>query len=72
MPPITSNGVSLAEHCADLLGADDCLMTQEEAEAMAHGIPNCRLAVVPNANHYTVLLGGNPVVRRELRAFLDA
>jgi len=53
-----------------LLRSDDCLMTQEEAEAMAHAIPNCRLVVVPAANHYTVLLGENPVVTRELRAFL--
>ena len=55
-----------------LLRSDDCLMTQEEAEAMAHAIPNCRLVVVPAANHYTVLLGENPVVTRELRAFLAA
>jgi pimeloyl-ACP methyl ester carboxylesterase len=53
-----------------LLRADDCLMTQEEAEAMAHAIPDCRLVVVPNTNHYTVVLGENPVVTRELRAFL--
>ena len=53
-----------------LLTATDCLMTQEEAEAMAHAIPNCRLVVVPTTNHYTVLLGENPVVTRELRAFL--
>jgi len=55
-----------------LLRSDDCLMTQEEAEAMARAIPNCRLVVVPAANHYTVLLGENPVVTRELRAFLAA
>jgi pimeloyl-ACP methyl ester carboxylesterase len=54
-----------------LLRADDCLMTQEEAEAMAHAIPDCRLVVVPDTNHYTVVLGENPVVGRELRAFLD-
>lgn len=53
-----------------LLRADDCLMTQEEAEAMAHAIPDCRLVVVPGTNHYTVVLGEHPVVRRELRAFL--
>ena len=55
-----------------LLRSDDCLMTQEEAEAMAHAIPNCRLVVVPATNHYTVLLGENPIVTRELRAFLAA
>jgi pimeloyl-ACP methyl ester carboxylesterase len=54
-----------------LLRADDCLMTQEEAEAMAHAIPDCRLVVVPHTNHYTVVLGENPVVARALRAFLD-
>ena len=53
-----------------LVRSDDCLMTQEEAKAMAHAIPNCRLVVVPHTNHYTVLLGENPVVTRELRAFL--
>jgi pimeloyl-ACP methyl ester carboxylesterase len=53
-----------------LLGADDCLMTQEEAEAMAHAIPRCRLVVVPGTNHYTVLLGEDPLVAQELAAFL--
>jgi pimeloyl-ACP methyl ester carboxylesterase len=53
-----------------LLAADDCLMTQEEAEAMAHAIPDCRLVVVPGTNHYTILLGDDPLVRRELAAFL--
>lgn len=53
-----------------LLRADDCLMTQEEAEAMAHAIPDCRLVVVPDTNHYTVVLGEHPVVKLELRAFL--
>ncbi len=54
-----------------LLRADDCLMTQEEAEAMAHAIPDCRLVVVPRTNHYTVVLGQHPVVARALREFLD-
>ena len=47
-------------------------MTQEEAEAMAHAIPSCRLVVVPNTNHYTVVLGEHPAVTRELAAFLAA
>lgn len=55
-----------------LLTATDCLMTQEEAEAMAHAIPRCRLVVVPGTNHYTILLGDNQLVRRELAAFLAA
>jgi pimeloyl-ACP methyl ester carboxylesterase len=55
-----------------LLRAEDCLMTQEEAEAMAHAIPSCRLVVVPNTNHYTVVLGEHPAVARELAAFLAA
>jgi pimeloyl-ACP methyl ester carboxylesterase len=54
-----------------LLRADDCLMTQEEAEAMTHAIPDCRLVVVPHTNHYTVVLGEHPVVARALREFLD-
>jgi pimeloyl-ACP methyl ester carboxylesterase len=53
-----------------LLRDDDCLMTQEEAEAMAHAIPRCRLVVVPATNHYTVLLGAHPVAIREIRDFL--
>ena len=55
-----------------LLTATDCLMTQEEAEAMAHAIPDCRLVVIPGTNHYTIVLGDNPVATRELRAFLAA
>ena len=55
-----------------LLTATDCLMTQEEAEAMAHAIPRCTLVVVPGTNHYTIVLGDNPVATRELRAFLAA
>ncbi|MBI1737375.1 MAG: alpha/beta hydrolase [Candidatus Rokubacteria bacterium] len=53
-----------------LLRADDCLMTQEEAEAMARAIPRCRLVVVPGTNHYTILLGENPLVAAEVGAFL--
>jgi pimeloyl-ACP methyl ester carboxylesterase len=55
-----------------LLTATDCLMTQEEAEALAHAIPRSRLVVVPGTNHYTVLLGQNPKVKRALHAFLRA
>jgi hypothetical protein len=53
-----------------LLHADDCVVTQAEAEAMARAIPRCRLVVVPGSNHYSILLGDNPVVRRETLAFL--
>jgi len=52
-----------------LLGATDCLMTREEAEAMAHAIPRCRLVTVPGTNHYTILLSDHPLVASELRAF---
>jgi len=55
-----------------LLTANDCLMTEEEALAMAHAIPKSRLVVVPNANHYTVLLGQHAKVRTALRSFLKA
>jgi len=55
-----------------LLTATDCLMTQEEAQAMAHAIPKSRLVVVPNTNHYTVLMGHNPKVKTALRRFLTA
>jgi pimeloyl-ACP methyl ester carboxylesterase len=53
-----------------LLTPTDCLMTQEEAEAMAQAIPRSKLAVVPGTNHYTVLLGQNAKVKTALRAFL--
>ena len=54
-----------------LLGETDCLMTQDEAEAVRHAIPRCTLVVVPGTNHYTILLGDNPLVQRALRSFLD-
>lgn len=53
-----------------LLTPTDCLMTQEEADAMAHAIPRAKLVVVPGTNHYTVLLGQHPKVKTALRAFL--
>jgi pimeloyl-ACP methyl ester carboxylesterase len=53
-----------------LLRDDDCLMTQAEAEAMAHAIPRCRLVVVPGTNHYTILLGAVGRARDEIGAFL--
>ena len=53
-----------------LLTATDCLMTQEEAEAMAEAIPKSRVVVVPKTNHYTVLLGKNPKTRQAIRKFL--
>jgi hypothetical protein len=55
-----------------LLTATDCLMTQEEAEAMTRAIPDCRLVVVPSTNHYTIVLGDDAVVKREISAFLRA
>lgn len=53
-----------------LLRDDDCLMTQEEADAMAHALPDCHLVVVPGTNHYTIRLAGHPVVAREVTTFL--
>lgn len=53
-----------------LLTAEDCLMTQDEAEAMARAIPRCRLAVVPGTNHYTILLGDHELATREVLGFL--
>lgn len=53
-----------------LLTPTDCLMTQEEAEALAHAVPRAKLVVVPRTNHYTVLLGDHPKVKAALRAFL--
>ncbi len=55
-----------------LLTASDSLMTEEEARAMAHAIPKSRLVVVPNTNHYTVLLGQHPKVKAALRSSLKA
>ncbi|MBI2460562.1 MAG: alpha/beta hydrolase [Candidatus Rokubacteria bacterium] len=53
-----------------ILGATDCLMTQEEAEALLHAIPRSRLVVVPDTNHYTILLGANPALPKAVREFL--
>lgn len=53
-----------------LLTATDCVMTQEEARAMAHAIPQSKLVVVPHTNHYTVLMGHNPKARAALKRFL--
>lgn len=53
-----------------LLTGDDCLMTQDEAEAMAAAIPKCRLVVAPGTNHYTVVISEEPLVQKELFAFL--
>jgi len=55
-----------------LLTETDCLMTQDEAEAMAHAIRKAKLLVVPGTNHYTVLLGAHPKVKSSLRRFLEA
>jgi pimeloyl-ACP methyl ester carboxylesterase len=55
-----------------LLTGSDCLMTGEEARAMARAIPRSTLVVVPGTNHYTVLLGTHPRVRTALRRFLAA
>jgi pimeloyl-ACP methyl ester carboxylesterase len=54
-----------------LLAPTDCLMTQDEAEAMAHAIPRATLVVVPGTNHYTVLLGQHPTVQGALRVFVE-
>lgn len=54
-----------------LLGENDCVMTAEEAAAMANAIPTCRLVEVPGTNHYTILLGEAPVTGREIRAFVE-
>jgi pimeloyl-ACP methyl ester carboxylesterase len=53
-----------------LLTATDCLMTREEAKAMAAAIPKPKLVEVSGTNHYTVLMGRNPRVRAALHAFL--
>jgi pimeloyl-ACP methyl ester carboxylesterase len=53
-----------------LLTAADCLMTREEARAMAATIPKAKLVEVSGTNHYTVLMGRNPGVRAAVRAFL--
>jgi pimeloyl-ACP methyl ester carboxylesterase len=55
-----------------LLTATDCLMTREEAGAMAAAIPRAKLVEVPGTNHYTVLMGRHPRVQATVRAFLRA
>jgi pimeloyl-ACP methyl ester carboxylesterase len=53
-----------------LLTATDCLMTREEARAMAAAIRKAKLVEVSGTNHYTVLMGRNSRVRAAVRAFL--
>lgn len=48
----------------------DCLATRDEADAVAHAIPDCRLEEIPGTNHYTILLGEDPRLREVLRSFL--
>lgn len=55
-----------------LLTATDCLMTPEEAQAMAHAMPRAKLVVIPNTNHYTILMGRNPKIKTATRKFLRA
>jgi pimeloyl-ACP methyl ester carboxylesterase len=55
-----------------LMTSTDCLMTEEEGRALAHAIPKSKLVVIPNTNHYTILMGSNPKVRSALRAFLES
>lgn len=55
-----------------LLTETDCLMTQAEARALARAIPKAKVVVVPNTNHYTVLLGKNEKTRRAVRSFLQS
>lgn len=55
-----------------LLTPTDCLITQEEGEAMARAIPQSQLVVVPGTNHYTVLIGENDKTRRAIRQFLKS
>ena len=55
-----------------LMTSTDCLMTEEEGRTLAHTIPKSKLVVIPNTNHYTILMGSNPKVRSALRAFLES
>ena len=53
-----------------LLTATDCLMTREEARALAAAIPKAKLVEIAGTNHYTVLMGRHRRVRAAVRAFL--
>lgn len=55
-----------------LMMSTDCLMTEDEGRALAHAISKSRLVVVPNTNHYTILMGKNPKVSSALRTFLKS
>ena len=55
-----------------LLTETDCLMTQKEAEALAHAIPRSKVVMVPNTNHYTVLLGKHEKTRQAVLSFLKS
>ncbi len=53
-----------------VLGPADCLLTEDEAHAMAAAIPTSTLVTVPGTNHYTILVGETPELKTALRAFL--
>jgi pimeloyl-ACP methyl ester carboxylesterase len=53
-----------------LRAPDDCLVTEDEARAMASAIAGSTLVTVPDTNHYTILNGQIPAVKGALGAFL--
>ena len=53
-----------------VLGPADCLLTEDEAHAMAAAIPTSTLVTVPGTNHYTILVGETPELQTALRSFL--
>jgi len=56
---------------AGLLTESEVIMSLEEGERLAAGIPSARLVSVAGANHYTILFAANPQALREVRRFLS-
>lgn len=54
-----------------LLGAHGHVFSEAEAAAIVRHIPNCRYAVVPDVNHYTMLINDRSAAFEEVRVFLD-
>lgn len=55
---------------AGVLTDTDCLMTEQEGNAMVSAIRGSRLVTIEGENHYSILLGKNPETLDAVRSFL--
>lgn len=54
-----------------LFSNNDQLLPEESAEAIQHGIKNCRYVNFPTLNHYTIIFGVESGPAEEIRDFID-